>query len=265
MRDYVRACKAANSLTPACVMAYAGRLLVDDHGGPLQPAPHHLLWLRLLCDERIKQLLIIAPPESAKTTWAIAAYLGCRLGFYPEQNVILASAAGGPAVDRSEALRAMAAQKAWRDMFPNVLPAVGMQYTSAKWSLAPNGIPHAGRIHPTVAAYGTGGSITGSRADLVLGDDILDEDNSRTAHQRGLVDSWLHRSLLTRRKAVIGRAILIGTAWHHDDIYSKARNKGDWVVCHTPLLGEGDTFTATVSYPDDWPYEMVGEPVPQAA
>jgi hypothetical protein len=252
------------TLTPSTVMAYAGYLLVDDLGFPLAPAPHHLLWLRLMCDERIKQLLIIAPPESAKTTWAVAAYLGCYLGFHPEHNIIIASAAGGPATDRSESLRAMVEQREWQRIFPNIYRARGMRYTSDKWSIAPDGIPMPGRIHPTVAAYGTGGSITGSRADLVVGDDILDEDNSRTAHQRDLVHSWTHRSLLSRRKAVIGRAIVIGTAWHHDDIYAKFRASGQWVVCHTPLLSEGQAVQALVTYPDDWPYEMVGDPITTA-
>ena len=125
--------------------------------------------------------------------------------------------------------------------------------------------PFSGRLHPTVAAYGTGGAITGSRADLVLADDLLDFENSRTAHQRDLVEQWLHNSLLSRRKSRTGRAIVIGTAWHSNDIYAKARREGGWVVCHTPLLSQGAEMYANLSYPDNWPHEMLGEPIAGAS
>jgi hypothetical protein len=246
------------------VAAYAEAHLVDDDGRPIRPAAHHRLWLQLLCDERIKKLLIIAPPESAKTTWTISAYLGCRVGFFPQQNIIIGSVSGTVAEKRSMSLRTMVEHQAWRATFPGVLRAKGMKWDPLEWSVAPDGQPTAGRLHPTVAAYGTGGAITGSRADLVLADDLLDFENSRTAHQRMLVEQWLHNSLLTRRKSRTGRAIVIGTAWHSADIYAKARKEGGWVVCHTPLLSESGEVYATLSYPDDWPHPPLGERVAQA-
>lgn len=251
-------------LTPNVVAAYAELHLVDDAGQPIKPAPHHWLWLALLCDERIKKLLIIAPPESAKTTWAVSAYLGCKIGFYPERSVIIGSASGPVAAKRSLSLRTMTESDYWRETFPTAQRAQGMKWDAMEWSLAPNGEPLSGRLHPTVAAYGTGGAITGSRADEVLADDLLDFENSRTQHQRDLVEQWLHNSLLSRRKSKTGRAIVIGTAWHPGDIYAKARREGGWVVCHIPLLSEQKEVYANLSYPDDWPYEMLGEPVASA-
>jgi hypothetical protein len=252
---------ARRLMTPAVVEAYAELHLVDDAHRPIRPADHHRVWLKLLCDERIKKLLIIAPPESAKTTWAISAYLGCRIGIFPEQSVIIGSASGGVAEKRSLSLRTMVEHEAWRETFPAVRRAEGMKWDPLEWSLAPEGKPFSGRLHPTVAAYGTGGAITGSRADLVLADDLLDFENSRTAHQRDLVEQWLHNSLLSRRKSRTGRAIVIGTAWHPGDIYAKARREGGWVVCHIPLLSETQEVYANLSYPDNWRYEMLGEPV----
>lgn len=238
---------------------------MDDDGEPIRPAAHHRLWLKLLCDERIKKLLIVAPPESAKTTWAISAYLGCRIGFYPEQSVIIGSASGAVAEKRSLSLRTMAENEGWQATFPGIERAVGMKWDPLEWSVAPGGKPFTGRLHPTVAAYGTGGAITGSRADVVLADDLLDFENSRTAHQRDLIEQWLHNSLLSRRKSRTGRALVIGTAWHPSDIYAKARREGGWVVCHTPLQSEGSAVYANLTYPDDWPYEMLGEAVAGAA
>lgn len=261
LRTMIQEAKRRKMLTPNIITAYAELHLVDDDGQPIRPAAHHRLWLQLLCDERIKKLLIIAPPESAKTTWSISAYLGCRLGVFPEQSIIIGSASGAVAEKRSLSLRTMTGNADWQTTFPGLARAEGMKWDPLEWSIAPDGKPFSGRLHPTVAAYGTGGAITGSRADLVLADDLLDFENSRTAHQRGLVEQWLHNSLLSRRKSRTGRAIVIGTAWHPSDIYAKARQEGGWVVCHTPLLAVGTMFYANLSYPDDWPYEMIGEPV----
>lgn len=214
-----------------------------------------------MCDERIKRLLIIAPPGSAKTTWVVGAYAGCYIGVFPQHNVIIGSSSESIAEKRSLSLRVMSQSAEWTQTFTGVLRARGMKWDPVEWSLAPEGNPTPGRLHPTVAAYGTGGSITGSRADLIIADDLLDFENSRTAHQRELVRSWLHNSLLSRIKAQIGRVIVIGTVWHWDDIYSEAQNEGGWVVCHTPLLSDSETMNATLTYPDDWQHEMIGVPV----
>lgn len=265
LTKFIQEARRRGLLTPNVVAAYAELHLVDDAGRPISPAAHHKLWLRLLCDERIKKLLIIAPPESAKTTWAISAYLGCRIGFFPEQSVIIGSASGDVAEKRSLSLRTMTESEAWQTTFAGIDRAMGMRWDPREWSVAPDGRPFSGRLHPTVAAYGTGGAITGSRADLVLADDLLDFENSRTAHQRDLVEQWLHNSLLSRRKSRTGRAIVIGTAWHSNDIYAKARREGGWVVCHTPLLSQGAEMYANLSYPDNWPHEMLGEPIAGAS
>jgi len=253
-----------NRLTAETVAAYAALHITDDNGLPIKPAAHHWLWLRLLCDERIKKLLIVAPPESAKTTWTISAFLGAYIGFWPERSVIIGSVSGPVAEKRSLNLRTTVETPDWQATFPGVVPVragSGFKWETAEWSLAPEGKPRPGRLHPTVGAYGTGGKVIGSRADLVVADDILDLKNSRTSHQRSLVESWLHSSLLSRRKSRTGRAIMIGTAWHMDDVYAKARREGGWVVCHTPLLSESGQVFANLSYPDDWPYETIGTPI----
>jgi hypothetical protein len=267
MREFVRRAKSAGTLTPEVVMAYAALNLTDDAGTPIQPADVHLLWLRLMCDDRIKKLLIIAPPESAKTTWTVAAFIGCYVGFHPERSVIIGSTSGPVAEKRSMALRAAVESASWQSTFPDILPvraAEGLKWATTEWSMAPGGLPRAGRLHPTVSAFGTGGSVIGARGDIVLADDLLDFDNSRTAHQRKLVEHWMHNSFLSRRKSETGRTIMIGTAWHHEDIYAKARREGGWVVCHTPLLSDTEQVYATITYPDNWPHDMLGDVVAKA-
>lgn len=252
--------QTATTITPQVVADVAWLCMEVEGGAALWPAAHHWLWLRLLCDTSIRRLLIIAPPESAKTTWLLA-YLATSIGFHPEEPRIFASASGDVAKKRSMALRQIVESDAFQEVFPGTLPARGMSYENHQWSVARGGVPRPGRIHPTVSAYGTGGSITGSRAYEVAGDDLLDNDNTRTAYQREYVDNWAHNSLFSRVQARVGRALLIGTAWHHDDLYARIRRGGQWVVCHTPLLSEGADVWATITYPPSFRGQRLGQPV----
>lgn len=236
-------------------------MITDDNGRSIQPAAHHWLWLHLMCNEDIKKLLIIAPPESAKTTWLLA-YLGAHVAFYPEWPRIMAAVTGSVAEKRAQSLRLLVDSPEFHATFPDIKRAVGMTWTQGEWSVAPhNGLPRPGRIHPSMFSVGVRGDVIGSRARLAVGDDILDFENTRTAHQRATIHEWFHSQFLSRRMSRVGRSIVIGTAWHHDDTYSKMRNQGDWVVCHVPLLSEGTAVYADVWYPENYTGERLGEPV----
>lgn len=222
--------------------------------------------MELVCNEDIKKLLIIAPPGSAKTTWLVSAYLGCRIGFWPEQSVIIGSVSDEVAEKRSLSLRNMTENPLWRSIFPDVERDESLKWEQKEWSIKPKGKNTPGRLHPSVRSYGTGASIIGSRADFLLGDDLLNFDNSRTQTMRDVVSSWFHNSFLSRRKNGTGRVVLIGNSWNAADLYADIRrNSHGWVICHMPLLSEReDGFFINITYPDDWNGAMLGEPAGEA-
>lgn len=267
MRAIVQDAARRHVLTPDVVTAFAALHMQTDDGRPLTPAAHHNLWLQLICDRRIRRLLIIAPPESAKTTWLIA-YLGARLGIWPEDNVILGSVSGDTAIQRSMVLRAMVQSDEWRATFPGVEPvpaALGFRWEPWRWSIAPQGRPRPGRIHASVSSYGVHGSVIGSRADEAIGDDLLDFDATRTQQARETVKTWAHNSLISRVKARVGRVIIIGNQWHQDDLYGMLEDQGNFVVCRLGILSDTPEVYASLTYPDGWPHEMLGEPIGEAA
>lgn len=263
LRTMIQLARNKGDVTPEVVAAFAMLHMQADDGLPIVPAPHHELWLKLICDPHIKKLLIIGTPESAKTTW-ILAYAACLIGFHPEWPGVIAAASGPVAERRSQALRNLIESPEFAETFPTVLPAEGMPWKTQEWSVAEDGQPHPGRLHPTVSSYGTGGSITGSRARWLIADDILDYDNTRTQHQRNMVDAWLHTSLLSRVAADTGRVRMIGNAWHHDDAHARLRRSEDWVTCHIPLLSDGKIVKATITYPDDYVGQPIGRPAGEA-
>lgn len=261
LRARVQQDVTAQRLTPEGVAAYAAVHLATDQGLPIIPAAHHRLWLQFLCDESIPRLLLIASPESAKTTWTLSAFTGAYIGCFPERSVIIASSSGPIAEKRSISLRNVVTTRAWRQTYSTLAPAIGLPWKATQWSLAPNGIPLAGRLHPTLSAYGTGGSVVGSRADLIVADDLLDSQNTATSYQRELVTNWFFTTLYSRLKSKTGRIVVIGTAWHADDLYAQLRRDGSWVVVHVRLLAdEGQAQTAYIQYPDSFQGMRIGLP-----
>lgn len=256
----IQEAKAAKRWGPDVVEAYAKLLLRTEDGTEIRPAAHHKLWLQLLCEDRIKKLFIIAPPESAKTTW-VTAYLGCKVGFFPTWSWILASVSQGVAEKRTQSIRALTETPGWKELFPGLERIRNMKWEASEWSLGYGGRAQGGQLHPTMSAFGIGGSITGARGSEIISDDILDRDNTRTQYQREEVFEWWHNSLLSRRKSRVGRIVGIGTAWHEDDLYSRIRKTGDYVICHIPLLSKGQEVYADLTYPDWWTGPMLGESV----
>jgi hypothetical protein len=264
LRTIIRTASSRQRITAEAVFAYARLLIRTDDGYPVTPAPHHRLWVMLMCDRRIKQLLIVAPPESAKTTWAVSAFCGLHVGVFPEWPILIGSVSGDTAERRSISLRAMVTSPEWQACFPEIKPVrgtEGLSWQTHQWSVAPQGIPFPGRIHPSVSSVGTMGTVIGTRARLIIGDDLLDYDSTRTENQRETTVNWAHSSFFSREMAQVGRKILIGNAWHYKDLYARCREEGGWVVCHTPMLSESEDVYSYVTYPDDWPHPMIGESI----
>ena len=234
LAETLRRKRREQQLDPQAVQTFAALNFMDDGKAPITAAPHHRLWLELVCDERIKKLLIIAPPGSAKTSW-MSAYLATYIGFHPERSVIITSVADDVAEKRSLMLRSLTETDTWKYLFPDAPKSEKGKYEQKEWTLGNS----VGRIHPTVRSYGTNASIIGSRADLILADDILDGENTYSQLQREKVETWFHTTLITRLKQN-GRIIVIGTQYNAQDLYAHLRKDPTWTVCHVPLISDQD-------------------------
>lgn len=261
--DRIQADRDAGQITPRTVADFAWLFMETEDGRPITPFSHHNLWLELWCNQDIKNLLIIAPPESAKTTW-LAAYVAVNIAFWPERPRIYAGSAGVVATRRALAIRTLLERPELQEVFPGLQRTEGMAYEAHQWSLSFGGQAHPGRIHPTLSSYGADGSITGSRAQEAVGDDILNEKNTRTAYMREQIYKWFHLSFMSRVMAQSGRALLIGNAFHADDLYQRLKKAGGWVVVTMPMLSETAEYYAQIYYPPEYAGEKLGEPISEA-
>jgi predicted phage terminase large subunit-like protein len=71
---------------------------------------------------------------------------------------------------------------------------------------------------PTIFAVGVGGALVSRHFDLIICDDIVDEENSRTETQREKLRTWFYKVMLPCLEPD-GRIGIVGTRYHYRDLY----------------------------------------------
>jgi hypothetical protein len=72
---------------------------------------------------------------------------------------------------------------------------------------------------PTINGVGLFGSILSRRADIIIVDDLVDQQNSETEEQRRKIKDWVYTTLMPVLVPG-GRFIYLGNTWHMDDLMS---------------------------------------------
>jgi predicted phage terminase large subunit-like protein len=199
---------------------------------------HHREWVRLLT-ETDDDLLIIAPPGSAKTAWVGVAFCGWYLGHYPDRHIIYCSNTSAQANKPGLAVReTIATSEAYRRVFPSTLPDFGRRWAANEWFLKR---PEVGDKDASFVSVGMFGAILGARADLIILDDVNDQENTATQYQRDKCWDWVTTTLFSRRRDMPRRTriIAIMTRWHHDDIAYHLEKMGFHTVVMPVIDEEG--------------------------
>lgn len=197
------------------------------------PARHH----RLLCKEleavetgEVDRLMILAPPGSAKSTYASVLFPVWWFRRNPRTAVIAASHTGDLAEDFGRRVRNTVSENA--DILGYSL-SVDSQ-AAGKWNT------NAGGEYRT---FGVGKAIAGRRADLcVIDDPVSGREAADSESDRNRVWKWYIGDVYNRLKPG-GRIVLIMTRWHEDDLggrlLQEAETGGDkWRVLSLPALAE---------------------------
>lgn len=103
---------------------------------------------------------------------------------------------------------------------PKVKEYFGALVSDGKWDNRE--VVVAGRTRPqkesTVTAVGVGGPVASRHYDLIIADDIVDEENSRTELQREKTRTWWYKTLVPCCEPN-GRIYMVGTRYHYLDLY----------------------------------------------
>ncbi len=86
-----------------------------------------------------------------------------------------------------------------------------------------------GMKDPTITATGLFGQILSRRADIIILDDVVDQQNSATELQRKKVIDWIETTVLPVLVPG-GTLIYLGNTWHQEDVVSKFMNDPRFTV-----------------------------------
>lgn len=89
--------------------------------------------------------------------------------------------------------------------------------------------PDVSMKDPTIWATGLFGQILSRRADVIICDDVVDQQNSATEAQRKKVIDWIETTVLPVLVPG-GTFIYLGNTWHQDDVVSKFMNDPRFIV-----------------------------------
>lgn len=216
----------------------------------LSPAPHHLEWLSYLEDERVERLLIIAPPESAKSTYISVIFPCWYIGKYPECASALISCTATQAQEFGGAItRTLESNKEYHSVFPHILPDKEVSWSKDHIFVRRK---NRARPDPTLMMTGMMGPIIGRRYNMVIVDDPTDQEIAYSELQRDRQKLWFKQTLLSRIVKG-GRCIVILTRWHEDDLAAELmKREMGFKVVHLPAIVEGGSY-----WPEHWPIEKL--------
>lgn len=218
--------------------AFIAYVIRDENGERVKPAPHQVSWRDHLryCWTTDKAACILAPMSFAKTiTMAIALPLWL-LGQNENFRIILVSSAEEVAKKRLQDIqRYVLDSKEYRQVFPWIKPDYTRPWTQEYFNIQRKSASggHIGSLDHSVSAYGyTAKAGDGSRADVVIFDDVATLENSSSqAERKTLFDKvttvWITRippnhAVKDRNGKIITRngvKVMIGTRYHEEDIY----------------------------------------------
>ena len=160
----------------------------------LLPAAHHQLICAAiddLLDDQYDELIVLAPPGSAKSSYTSHALASYFMGCYPDRNIILATHTSDLSERWSRKVRNTVSSPEHQLIFPD--SQLSIDSTSVgRWATTEGG---------ELLAAGVGGSILGFRADLgIIDDPIGGFEQAQSITQLAKIHDWYETDFVTRLK-----------------------------------------------------------------
>ncbi len=210
---------------------------------------HHQL-IDIAEERSYDRISILAPRGHAKSTWLSIIYPIWKIVNNRDIKIIIVSDTG----DQAEMfLRAI---KDELEANGRLLDDFGTFYEKPK-----SGSPNVWKAHditvsrfsrakePTIVCGGTGKRIVGRRADLIIVDDPLNDENTENTRQRRKTLRWFRKTLTPIVNPDTGRIIVIGTRKHPEDLHSELGNNSRYRQFVFKALGDDGR---TPLWPERW-------------
>ena len=209
-------------------------------------------------DSHDKGVMIEAFRGSWKTTTISITWGSFFMGHHPERANLVIGSSGQSANKITEAITSIIEHsKAWKDCFPDVVPDKEKGWGENGYEIKRTDVSsyaewksiNSARGDPSLLGLGIGSkTLIGKHPDgFLLGDDILDEDNTASVRQMTAVATKVTGTILpfiveddTRPEGqqVITKAIFVGTPWQEDDVYQDIKDTDEFISSKVPIMVE---------------------------
>lgn len=229
---------------------------------------HHLQWVDLIEGREPRDMhpaqkyepgtdpnliLVNVPPGHAKSTIITAAYTLWRMLENPNSQLVIVSSNESQAKKWMFQIQDWLTSQSFSDLQMDFGPDGGFEKTSPVWNKTQiyfgSELRDENAKDPTLEVLGMGGKIYGSRADLIILDDIVEQGN---AHDYDNQINWLTGMVLTRPQDE-DKVLVVGTRMAPVDLYRELRNEqryedeeSPWTYFSSPAVLE------FAENPEDW-------------
>ncbi len=225
---------------------FAEVVMRDERTGtPITLARFHEEWHGL--SDQHPRLVVHGFVESGKSNAITVARTLFELGRDPSMRIAILSNTATQAQKMVGSVARYITQSAeLAQVFPSLKPAT-------PWGAASITVQR-----PTISkdasvqAIGVHGAVLGARLDLVIVDDILDYENTRTPEQRQQLAQWFDSTVLGRVVAG-GRVVVLGSAWHPEDLMHVLKQRAGWHAVRFSI--EDDA--GLPRWPQRWPADRI--------
>jgi hypothetical protein len=229
------------------INCFVTTVMRDERTGlPLEQAEVHRAWHKLASEN--DRLMLWSSIESGKTSQLSIARTLFELGRDKGLRIgIVSNTAGQSQKVLRSIKRYIESSPELHAVFPDLRPSSD-QWTTSAITVKRQSISK----DPSIQGIGVHGNILGSRLDLLIVDDLLDVENTRSAQGREDCFAWLQAACLSRLTSK-GRVLVVGTAFHPDDaLHRLARMPGFKAMRYPVLLEDG-----TPRWAERWPPERI--------
>ncbi len=232
-------------------------VLTDEAGEPVKNGPHHVEMHRILSDPANRRCAIFAFAESGKTTAISVGRVLWELGHNPNLRITILCESAPRAAEIVESIAKYINESArLRAVFPHLRQArkdvdlkAKRKGRVAKWSKYTIMVERSSKSRdPSVRATGYGKPVQGARFDILIPDDLVTWETSRTDRKRKNLRKWYFNAI-GGRLSPKSRVWFLNTPYHPQDLPHEFVAKHGYKAFTFPAR---DQITRESLWPEKW-------------
>ena len=162
--------------------------------------------------------IVIEAFRGVGKSWITSAFVCHQLLLNPQRNILVVSASKNRADDFSTFTQRLISEM---PLLHHLKPREDQRHSKVSFDVAPARASHA----PSVKSLGVTSQLTGSRADLIIADDVESANNSQTQLMRDRLGETV-KEFDAIIKPEVGRIVFLGTPQTEMSLYNDLEERG---------------------------------------